>query len=417
MHYEQIRVKAEKIFSNDISTLFNAEILHDILRDAKVESTANTYLSMLQGHSFKVTRDLAPRIHQITTEVREKLDFQEDIEFFIESAPDLNCAAMFRMDEDQPHVVIINSALVDRFTDEELRFVLGHELGHLVSRNSELRRIINWIYPLGTNMSTILQDKIETWEKLAELSADRFGYIAAPDYEICLQVFFKLSSGLDTDRIAFVPAAYRESMDAILEQFKKNGGAGSSTHPINPVRLKALDHFRNSGLYKLVTAGKDPKQDEDLTTAMEPLMEIILDRGLTPLMHHRKRVIATGGMIIAHADGEIAKEELEKTLSGLAHSTHFPRKLLDEIMSEGEIGEIFAKSVNAVLEANPIERYSMFTFLVDVAVADKKLQKKEVDLLYEIGENIFGFQLKEMAQMIADTLQKEFIPNILGVSD
>ena len=64
------------------------------------------------------------------------------------------------------------------------------------------------------------------------------------------------------------------------------------------------------------------------------------------------------------------------------------------------------------LEANPGERFPMFRFMVGVALADRQVDRPEVELLFEVGEGVFGFQRKEIAQVLAEALQKTFVPRL-----
>ena len=67
-----------------------------------------------------------------------------------------------------------------------------------------------------------------------------------------------------------------------------------------------------------------------------------------------------------------------------------------------------------VIGANPSERVPIFSYLIDVALADRRLRQQEVDLLYQVGEDVFGLARKEAAQLIAEALQKDFVPNLLN---
>lgn len=414
MKYEHIRVDAERVFTDDIARLFNADVLEPIIREAQVESKENPYLAVLRGHSFKVSAELAPRIHAVCRTVLERLQFTENVEFFIESSASLNCGAMHRLEDDQPHLVVMTSALVERFTDQELQFVLGHEIGHLVSRIADLRQVVGFVYPPDMAMTAMLKDKLETWEKLAELSADRFGYLAAPDFDTCLAVFFKLSSGLDAQRIACDPAAYRASLDEVLAYFRTAGADLPTSHPINPIRLKALEHFSASRLCRDLRDGREPKEDVELKKQVDELVEIILTKGTSSLSEARKQIVATAGYMIASADGDVSAEEMENILTVLASGSHFPRHALDVILGGKDPMKVFFDAVRRVLEVNPGERLAIFGYLIDVALSDRRLRQAEVDLLFRMGGDLFGLSRKEAAQMIAGALQKAFVPNLLA---
>ena len=80
--------------------------------------------------------------------------------------------------EEEPHIVNINSALFGLMSNDELRFVVGHELGHLINRDTALVRLIHFVFPPNSEVPVTLQYKIRLHEQLAELVADRYGYFA-----------------------------------------------------------------------------------------------------------------------------------------------------------------------------------------------------------------------------------------------
>ncbi|HOX26140.1 MAG TPA: M48 family metallopeptidase [Candidatus Krumholzibacteria bacterium] len=412
MKYDQIRVRRETEFSDDLRGLFNADLIEGIIRESKVEGEENWLLALMHGHGLKITAALAPRIFEICEQVKKALGFTDGVEFFVQGDSSLNCSAVPRFEADQPHLVIINSGLLERFTDAELRFVLGHELGHLVSRNSELQRIVRFIFPDGDGIPLAIRDKVEVWEKLAEMSADRFGYLAEPDLDVCLAVFFKLSSGLDTKAIRFDPGAYLQEMDRVLERFRTEMADVGVSHPINPLRVKALQMFAGSRLYAQLARGKDASEDRALTSALEDLVQILLTKGHSPLVTARRRFLAAAGFLVANADRQVDPDELDAILEPLANFTHFPAEYFRHVLEDRDVKTVFHESAGAILAANPGERFPMFNFMVQVVLADRRLEKREIELLFEVGENLFRFQRKEIAQMLAEALQKEFVPRL-----
>lgn len=92
------------------------------------------------------------------------------------------------------------------------------------NKNAELSKLIYFVFPEKSNQPVILQYKIRLWNHLSELSADRFGFLAVPDLKTCITAFFKMSSGLDFDRVDMKVEAFIEENMKRLEYFKKDQG-------------------------------------------------------------------------------------------------------------------------------------------------------------------------------------------------
>jgi len=413
MEYEAVRLSREKEFSEQLRRLFNADVIGDILREGRVDDQDNWMLASLEGHPVKITAALAPRVHAICEEVKTALRFTEPVEFFVQSSGDLNCAAVPRMENDHPHLVIINSALLERFTDAELRFVLGHELGHLISKNSELQRIIEFVFP-NENVPLAIRDQVDLWDKLSEMSADRFGFLAEPDIDVCLAVFFKLSSGLDTKSIHFDPKAYLDEMERVLEAFRTEMSDTGASHPVNPIRVKALQLFSESKLMPaLRSARKKPiLKDDKLARATDELAELLMTKGHSPLTAARRRFVASAGLMVASVDADIGPDEMDAIVEALAEFTHHPARYLRSMVEAGDVTRVFQESTAVILQANPSERYDMFHFMVAVALADRELHRAEVDVLFDVGEKTFELPRKEIAQLLASALQRHFVPRL-----
>ncbi len=412
MDYEKIRIDLEANLSQELFDLFEGNIVAKIMHEGKVEGESNSYQSILEGHSFKITPKLASKLNDLCVEVQEALRFEEKIDFFITNSPEVNCSVISRREPGQSNLIMIKSGLIELFDDDELRFVIGHEIGHLISKNSELLNIIEFIFPSIDRVPIIFQNKIALWQKLSELSADRYGFIASPNLEKCISNFFKLASGLSTLRIAFDPTAYLEEMDKVLEFFRSQPLMISTSHPVNPVRIKALQLFSESKLFSQIVKRKTLEEDKSLDEKINELIQILLIMERSNLDVHRRHFVATGGLIVSGADQQVSLEELNEIVDVLSQYTVFPKQILDEIYATGKVMEIFETSVQAILNQNPSERYAMFEYLVGIALADKEFGKDEVDLLYQLGEKNFGLTPKEIAQRIGFVIQQRFIPRL-----
>lgn len=412
MDYDLIRIGTEAALSRELYQLFEGRIVEQIIQEGKVASERNPFKHILEGHSFKITPRMAPRLHTLCYEVKARLEFEEPIDFFIQNSPEINCFAVSRTEDEQSHLVMINSIMIEKFDEDELRFIIGHEIGHLISKNIDLYKIINFVFPELQAAPMIFQNKISLWNKLSELTADRYGFIASPNLEKCVSNFFKLASGLDTQKIAFDAPAYLGEMDEVLNYFKQEPFAVASSHPINPVRLKAIQLFHQSKLFGQISKQKKLKTDKELNAQLDELIKILMVIGDSELDAYRRYFIATGGLIMAQVDKKVSREEMNEIVNILAQYTIFPAEFLESIIASRKIDELFQNSTRTLLAESPVERGPMFEFLIGIALSDNEIISKEIELLYKIGTEIFNFSRKEIAQIIGKGIQGRFSPRL-----
>ena len=412
MNYENIRIDLERELGSDLYILMQGEIIEEILKEAKIEKIENEWKFILEGHSFKVNSRMAPRLDGLMKGVVETLQFEEEIEFYVTNNPELNAFSISRLEEDQAHIVNLNSGLVERLDDDELRFVIGHEIGHLVSKNTDILKLVQFIFPDPMRTPLLITHKIALWKKLSELTADRFGFIASPRLDKCFSGFFKLASGLDTERIKFDHTAYMEENEKILDYFRTEMAADLLSHPINPIRIKAVELFSKSKLFKSLQEGKGGIVDKSLRKQIAELTGILLSLNHSELDLHRRKFIASAGLMVAGLDEEVSENEYEKILITLSNFAIFPKADFEDILKSGRADLIAAESARFIVDRNPAERYPLFGYMVEMALSDRKISRKEVIFLYNIGEKFFGFSRKEIAQLIAEPIHRYFVPDI-----
>jgi len=84
---------------------------------------------LFQADAVRVGPTQFPKLHALHTEVCTTLDWEPRPELFIARTPFANAGA-YGMD--RPFIVI-NSGAVKLLDDDEMRYLLGHELGHVMS--------------------------------------------------------------------------------------------------------------------------------------------------------------------------------------------------------------------------------------------------------------------------------------------
>ena len=224
--------------------------------------------------SIRVDHRQFPRVYGLYAEAAQTLDLPELPELFVRQSPMLGGAAIGL---DRPFIVV-DSASVQQLDDEELRTLLGHELGHLRSGHAVYKTILMILTRWAANLSwlpvgaialrAIIAAMLEWWRK-AELSADRAGLLAAQDPAASLRLLMKLAGGGDLSQIdtaAFLEqAAEYDGGGDLRDSFHKIRMTAWSTHPVPVARAADLRHWIDAGDYARIVAGDYPRRDDDGT--------------------------------------------------------------------------------------------------------------------------------------------------------
>ena len=391
-------IKLEKQIGEQIYNALQGSVVEEVLRKMKLSSSDAYWRSSMEGHSLKVQQELLPDFYALCQDVKKKLGFDDPVDFYITGDSEVNAFSVAAEEEGKPHIVNVNSELFTLMSEAELRFVLGHELGHLINKDTALARLINFVFPPEAAVPVTLQYKIRLHEQLAELVADRYGYMATEDLGVCVTAFFKMASGLDLEKMNVSIDALIADNTKRLEYFLKGKGISRSSHPVNPIRVQALNLFATV------------KTQKELQEGMDELITILLKVGDDEMDEYMARFIASAGLIVVNCDGEVHEEEVNQVIETLAALKIFPRQYLEEI-AKGDIPAIFNDSVENILKINPGVRVALLEYMISIVMSDKKIAPEEIKLLYNFGESIALSEM-EVATAIAEAIQRRYMPSL-----
>lgn len=391
-------IELEKQLAEQINKALQGQVVNQVLQQLEDSGNDAWWRSNMEGHSLKVAQELLPEMYELCTTVKRRLNFNEPVDFYITGDSSVNAFSVAAEKEGQPHIVNINSGLVALMTQEELAFVIGHELGHLINKDTALSRLISFVFPQGSNIPITLLYKIRLHSQLAELVADRYGYLSTGDLNACVTAFFKMASGLDLQKMnVSIDVLLKDNMKH-LDYFLNDKGISRASHPVNPIRVQALNLYAKSD------------SREDLENEMEKLISILLKVGTSEQDEYLARFVATAGLLIANADNNVSKEETDMIVENLASLKIFPMKFLEEI-KKSDVTEVFNDAVSHLMNHNPVLREGMLNYMIGVVMSDKIITKDEVELLTHYGAKL-GFSNIEIASMIANAIQKRFMPSL-----
>src|SRR5437879_2957830 len=251
---------------------------------------------IFQADSVRVGPTQFPRLNQLYTDVLTSMDWSERPELFVSQTPFANAGA-FGMD--RPFIVI-NSGALRLLDDDEMRNVLGHELGHVMSGHALYHTLL--VLLLNVSLSALpflagiailpIQLALLEWFRKSELSSDRAGLLACQDPTASLRVNLKVDGGGDMPQMdlnAFlVQAKEFEAPSGALDRIFKILGVLGRTHPFNTVRAAELQRWIEGGDYDRILRGEYTRRGPE--AAQRPV-ENDIDEARDHYMKEAKAVV------------------------------------------------------------------------------------------------------------------------------
>ena len=396
-------IQLEQALAGQIYHALEGDVVRFVLKNAQGGTDDDYWRSRMEGHCMKADKNLLGNFYTLCHEVQERLNFQEKVDYYVTGDSSINAFSIAAEDSEHPHIVNVNSELFNLMSEDELKFVIGHELGHLINQDTALRRLINFVYPpQSTQIPITLQYKIHLHDNLAELVADRYGYIASGNLEACVTAFFKMASGLDLEKMQVSIDDLLSDNSKHLDYFLKGGGMSHYDHPVNPIRVQAINLFASA------------RNQIELDNGMEELIQILLKVGNNPLDEPMSVFVATAGIIAANVDGNVTKEEYEQIIRTLSGSNIFPKNFLESV-AKSDVDALFQESVNTILSINPGLRPGMLEYIIGIILADREIGEKEVNFVYNMGKSL-GLSVQEISVLFAGMVQRNFNPSLDAIS-
>lgn len=203
----------------------------------------------LLGQAVKVGPKQFPRVHAITRDCAATLGIPTPTTYVVNS-PFLN-AATYGTNDDS--FIMLNSALVDHFSDRELAAVIGHECGHIHNNHVVYLTVLYYLSNLAgaavrsVGIPALLG--LRAWARRAEITCDRAAALCVKDVDVVVRTIAKLALGSQK--------LYEQlNLEAFLEQYDEAQATVGrfsevfATHPWLPKRVLALRHFAASEFYR-----------------------------------------------------------------------------------------------------------------------------------------------------------------------
>lgn len=185
-------------------------------------------------------------ISQIVKECMARLQLNQ-IEVYVVNSSNLN-AYTFGLSD--PKVAVLYSALLKIMDEDEIRFIIGHEFGHVKLGHTWLNSLIGGMagIPSTSSASALLTMAFLWWNRACEYSADRAGLLACNNPNKAITALIKLVAGPNALSPDGLMLAYHQ-IDAEDDTLAGTIRESLGSHPLLINRINKLRQYANSSQY------------------------------------------------------------------------------------------------------------------------------------------------------------------------
>jgi Zn-dependent protease with chaperone function len=236
------------------------------------------YRQQFLAASVRLGDDQLPQVWADWNAVCARLDLHERYDIYLTQFPVTNAAAI---GAGKP-MVVINSRCIDLLDELELRTVLGHEAGHILSAHVLYRTALLILLQLsgaarlpmiaGLPLLAVKLALLE-WYRAAELSSDRAATLVNRDPLVTCRTMMVLAGGVSARKLdldAFIRQANDyEEWSSGWDKLNRLRAQLSLTHSYPVRRVKEITAWVQSGEYDRIVAGEYPTRDQQADARKE----------------------------------------------------------------------------------------------------------------------------------------------------
>lgn len=225
-------------------------------------------LSFIMGHSHHqaLLRSAEAVNSQSATEMANLVErcsqrlAPGDVNVYITPGRELNA---YTFGITSPRALVLYSGLLRVMDEDELLFIIGHEMGHVALGHTWLNSLVGGVagIPASWSAGALLTMAFLWWNRTCELSADRAGLLACANPAKAVWALIKIGAGGNIDTQAELEKTYK-LIDAEDDTLSGTLGEILATHPMLIRRIEALRSYAESDQYRRLLALLDKNLKE-----------------------------------------------------------------------------------------------------------------------------------------------------------
>jgi len=374
-----------------------------------VDLVSSFHKMKLSAGAVEVKHTKASNIYKIASKCAEVLDIKMPDIFIIQN-PYINAATI---GDDKKAIIILTSALVNNYDEEELAFVIGHEMGHIKSKHVLYNTLVNLLFEatvlkkyIPVSIRAILEIiklpsslYLPAWSRRSEITADRAGFICVQNTEVACRALIKLelavkklNSAIDTDQ-------YLNQLIDIEKGIWKYTEY-TNTHPFTPKRVKAVRLFANSEFVIKRLRDKEVLSyhltKRELDKEVGRVIQVAFKK--MPKSVYLNFIMIKLAIAVAWVDGKINPKEkvLIEELIKLSDILNEKKAVLRTFSVKG----LPITAVYAEIKNMGMDKKAVINLCIDICKSDGRINKEEMNALYNIGR-ILKLDKKIIGELVA----------------
>lgn len=236
-----------------LEKLRNSSVFKTLMTEFIHQGVERIYRIQYTGSSLKIQKQDYPEIYKALENAGAALGMQELPALYLQYYYAINA---FTTGKKEP-LVVVYSGTIDLLEEDELQYIIGHELGHILSDHVLYHMMVQGLVDfINLPAKDLIELPLYYWSRMSELTADRAGLLACQDLNTAIRAMIKMA-GLPQsqyDKInvqAFIDQArdFNEKNTSFLDETFKFIAIANSYHPWLVLRAAELLKWVESGEY------------------------------------------------------------------------------------------------------------------------------------------------------------------------
>jgi len=392
-------IPLQKEIGDQIYNVLHGGTLEFIRHECEGEDMDERTKERRERYDLMIEKSIVPDIYRLCQKAKKALSFKQNIDFYLTSDADINASSIASNEPDKyPHVIKLNAGLVNLMSEKELLFVLGHEIGHIINGDTQLKKLKNFIFK-DEEVPDFISQRFALYDLLCELGADRYGFIACGgDEKSSILAFHKLAAGIDLSKMNISLDALIKENKKHLDYFMNSNKSVGSTHPVHPIRIQSLH---------LYATAKSEKELEEEMAKIEDRFYNLDEEDAT-----FNYFFIAAGYLLSNLDGEASDAQKRTIVYKVGIRSWFPVEFINHVVETENLELLYHNTVKLLVDMNEENKVEMMDYLMDVAFKDGLFSEKELHFIYDFGHEA-GWNDEQIAYYISELISQNFIPNVL----